>query len=296
MRGAGEEDPIDSTRMSLGEHLDELRTRLLRGLAAVAIAFMVGWYYYPQIAKVVLRPMHQALERIDRLQVEKYEELLVAEPEVERTEYFQSADPGDQRLLPEFTVSGRMAATSATEPFLFSLKISGYFALAVGSPVLLWQLWQFVAAGLYEKERRLVGRSIPVSLLLFATGMLFGYFVAVPFGLYFLITAFPPEEMQFLASLSEYLSLLTLLTLALGFVFQLPLIMNVLVRTDLVPRETFSSHRRHFIVGAVILAAVLTPPDPYTQLMMAVPMVILFEVGLLATRFHRRAAEAGEPA
>ena len=289
-------DPFDTTRMSLAEHLDELRSRLMKGLGAVALAFLVGWAFRHDISDVVQLPMHRALDRIDVVQVDKYEEKLAADPELVRTDFFLSDDPEDRRLLPELTVSGRMIATSAQEPFLFLLKISGYFALVIGSPVLIYQLWQFVAAGLYVKERRMVGRSVPISLALFASGVVFGYFIAVPYGLYFLITAFPPEQMQFLASMSEYLSLLTLLTLALGFVFQLPLIMNVLVRTDLVPRSTFAGHRRHFIVGAVILAAMLTPPDPYTQLMLAVPMMILFEVGLLWTRFYSGADGPAEEA
>jgi sec-independent protein translocase protein TatC len=120
--------------------------------------------------------------------------------------------------------------------------------------------------------------------------------VMVPYGLYFLATAFPPEELQFLPRLSEYLSLLSLLTLALGLVFQMPLLMYVLVKVDLVQRETFRSYRRYFVVGAFLLSALLTPPDPFTQILLAGPMIVLFEVGLIWTRFAARPAPAAESA
>jgi sec-independent protein translocase protein TatC len=156
-------------------------------------------------------------------------------------------------------------------------------------------MWRFIAAGLYLHERRVVGRTIPISLLLFVAGGVFGYFVMVPYGLYFLATAFPPEKLEFLPRLSEYLSFLSLLTLALGLVFQLPLLMYVLVRIDLVEREAFRKYRRYFIVGAFIVAALLTPPDPFTQLLLAGPMIVLYEVGLLWTRFAQKRVRPGEP-
>jgi sec-independent protein translocase protein TatC len=288
MTGDPSGDPFAHTRMSLGDHLDELRKRLIRGLVAVGLAFAVGWAFYQPLSNVVLQPMHWALARIDRNQVEKYEELLAEKPDLPRSTYFESDEAGDTRLRPEYTVNQKMVATGATEGFLFGLKVALYFALAVGSPVLLWEMWRFIAAGLYRHERHVVARTIPLSLLLFVAGALFGYFVMVPYGLYFLATAFPPEELQFLPRLSEYLSLLSLLTLALGLVFQLPLVMYVLVKVDLVQRETFRNYRRYFIVGAFILAAILTPPDPFTQILLAGPMIVLFELGLLWTRFIRK--------
>jgi sec-independent protein translocase protein TatC len=282
--------------MSLGDHLDELRKRLIRGLVAVALAFAVGWAFYAELSQVVLRPMHQALGWIDADQVDKYEERLAEAPELPRSTYFETDEPDDRRLRPEYTVNQKMVATGATEGFLFGLKVALFFALAVGSPVLLWEMWRFIAAGLYRHERSVVGRTIPLSLLLFFAGAVFGYFVMVPYGLYFLATAFPPEELQFLPRLSEYLSFLSILTLALGLVFQLPLVMYVLVRIDLVPRATFRTYRSYFIVGAFILSALLTPPDPFTQMLLAGPMIVLYEIGLMCARLAERRAGTSAPA
>jgi len=166
MAEAKRDDPFAHTRMSLGDHLDELRRRLIRGLVAVALAFAVGWAFYGELSQVVLRPMHTALSKIDAKQIEKYEELLAQRPQEPRSTYFESDDPADKRLRPDFTVNQKMVATGATEGFLFGLKVALFFALTIGSPVLLWEMWRFIAAGLYRHERSVIGRTIPLSLVL----------------------------------------------------------------------------------------------------------------------------------
>ena len=284
-RPEGDGDPFAHTRMSLGDHLDELRRRLVVGVGALAVAFAAGLYFAKPLAEFASQPMMRALVWIDEDQVERYEERLREHPEEPRDTYFASADPADARLRPEFTVPRRMTALGTSEGFLFQLKLAGYFAVAVGGPVLLVQLWRFVAAGLYERERRTVMHSVPISLGLFALGLFFGYQWMVPYGIYFLATAFTPEELVFTPRIGEYLPFLTTLTLAMGLVFQLPLVMHVVVRIGLVDRATMARYRAHFVVGALVLAAVLTPPDPYTQVLLAGPMILLFEIGLFWTRF-----------
>ena len=286
-------DPFEGTRMSLGEHLDELRARLIRGLAALAVAFFVCWFFRDATTDLVMRPMNQALEWIDRDQVAHYEGLLAADPTLARTEFFLSADPADERLRPDLTV-GRLQALKFTEPFWFALKVTALFASVLGGPVLLWQMWQFVAAGLYASERRVVHSYFPISLALFAVGVLFGFLVLVPYAFYFLGSTFGPEKLRFAPTISDSFSLLVLLTLALGVVFQLPALMHVLVRLDLVRRETFAQYRLHFFVGAFILGALLTPPDVVTQTLLAVPMAVLYEVGLFTARIAERKAHAVE--
>ncbi len=291
----GEEDPFEPTRMSLGEHLEELRKRVLRGAIAVIVAFFVGWGFHEKIDTVVRRPLVQVLEWIDQDQVAKYEERLAAEPDTARATYFQSNDAADRNLRPEFTVSRRVAVMAFPEYFVYALKISLFFALLVGSPILLYQLWQFVAAGLYAKEKRIVAGVLPVSIGLFLAGATFGYFILIPYGMYFLASASPIEQFDFMPRLSEYLTFLSGLTLALGFVFQLPLVLTTLVRVDLVQRKTFAKYRPHFIVAAFVMGAVLTPPDPITQLLMAVPMMLLYEIGLWAARYFEKEPIVEEP-
>ena len=288
--GAGGADPFEGTRMSLGDHLDELRKRLFRGVVAVAVMFLIGWAFYEQLGAVALRPMHQALARINAAQVEKLEEQLAEDPALPRSLFFTSDDPANHELRERYAVPETAVALGFGEGFSFALRVSLYFALCFGAPILLWQLWQFVAAGLYPHERRTVLWFFPFSVLLFAAGVLFGYFVMVPWGFYFLATAFAPEEIAFLPRLSDYFSLMTALTVALGAIFQLPLVMNALVRVDLVDRGTFARYRPHFAVAAFVIGGMLTPPDPFTQSMMAVPMVLLYELGIQSARLVRRPA------
>ncbi len=289
---ADQPDPFESTRMTLGEHLTELRRRLVRGALAVVVALFATWAYYPELTRVMQWPMEQALEEVDEEQRAKYEAKLAeeraADPSVPRTKYFRSEDPRDGELHAELTVNKRFSMLGPADGIFAAMKIAMFGALALAGPVLLWQMWQFIAAGLYAHERRAVLLYFPVSVLLFVGGALFGYFVLCPVGFYFMVTAYPPEQMQYMAALGEYLSVLTTITLALGLVFQLPLVMNALIRLDLVTRETFKKGRPYFIVGAFVIGGVLTPPDPYTQTFMAVPAILLYEVGLLSTWFVAR--------
>lgn len=273
--------------MSIGDHLDELRRRLTRGILAVAIAFIGGYFFYDQTTEVVMRPMRQSLGWLDQDQVEKYEAKLAEDPSLPRSTYFESDDPTESTLHPELTVADRPQAIGFAESMWFSIKVTMIFALFVGAPVLLWQMWQFIAAGLYASERKVVLSYFPTSVGLFLAGVAFGFFILVPYGFYFLAGTMAPEKVAFAPRLSEYLSLMLSMTLALGAVFQMPLLMHVLVRLDLVQREVFSKYRAHFIVGAFVIGALLTPPDPFTQMLLAGPMIALFEIGLLSTRWIR---------
>lgn len=290
----GDQDPFAHTRMSLGDHIDELRKRLFVGVGSLAVAFALGLYFAKPLAEFASRPMMRALAWIDEDQVERYEARLAEHPEESRATYFVSDDPAEKRLRDDYTVDQRMTALGTSEGFLYQLKLAGYFAFAVGGPLLIFQMWRFVAVGLYENERRTVTRAVPISMGLFLLGLFFGYQWMVPYGIYFLATAFTPEELVFTPRLAEYLPFLSTLTLAMGLVFQLPLVMHVIVRIGVVDRATLARYRSHFVVGALILAAILTPPDPYTQVLLAGPMILLYEVGLFWTRFLPR-PQALEP-
>lgn len=280
------EDPFRETRMSLGEHLEELRSRLFKGLAAVFIAFLVAWAFKETVATMVLRPYHQAMTMLETHWVAEAEQVLVDDPARPRTDFFQSTDPADQRLA---RFDKRPQATGAGESFFFLLRICLYFAVFVGSPVLLYQMWRFVSAGLYKGERRAVSRYFPVSLLLFVVGVLFGYFVMVPYAMYFLNRSVPLTLVVPDIKLESFLGFLSSLCLAFGAVFQLPVIMTFLGATGIVDPADMGRYRSHFIIGAFVIAAVLTPPDPFTQLMMGIPLIVLYEIGIWSARIALRA-------
>jgi sec-independent protein translocase protein TatC len=171
----------------------------------------------------------------------------------------------------------------------FVLKVAGYAALVLGAPVLLWQLWQFVAAGLYKRERRWVWLFFPPALFLFAVGVLFSYFLVAPYGMFYSMQSAPLELVKPITSLDGYFSFLLGLCLSMGLVFQLPILMTFLGLVDLVRAATFAGVRGYFVVAAFVVAAVLTPgPDVFSQVAMAAPMILLYEIGILGARFAAR--------
>ncbi|HED65656.1 MAG TPA: twin-arginine translocase subunit TatC [Planctomycetes bacterium] len=294
---AGEptDDPFAHTRMSLAEHLDELRSRLIKGLSAILVVFLVAWFFQDEVTRIMARPYTQAMGWLEEYYVQEAEEVLAEHPDRKRTEYFITDDPSDKRLR---NFETRLVTIRPGESFLFVLKVCFYISLIVGSPVLLWQMWQFIAAGLYPKEKRAIVLYFPFSLLAFLSGILFGYFWIVPYGMYFLNRTVSIEVSTPSITVQYFLTFLTGLCLVFGLVFQLPLLMTFLASVGMLDPRTITKYRGHFVVGAFVVAAILTPPDPFTQAMMAVPLVILFEIGIWCAKAaaRRRAPGLGEGA
>jgi len=287
--GPEPEDPFGHTRMTLGEHLDELRTRLIRGCVALVIAFSVSLYYSRQLTELVRRPFLQCVERLNAHYIQEYGELVAAQPEL-RDKYF--APDGSFR----FRIDERLSALSPTEPMWFVLKVAGYAALVFGAPFLLWQLWGFVAAGLYARERRWVRWFFPPALILFAIGTLFSYFVIVPYGMFYTMQSTPLDFVKPDIRLDFFFEFLTMLCLSMGAIFQLPMLMMFASLSGMVPPATFARMRGYFIVAAFVIAAFLTPgPDVFSQVAMATPMVVLYEIGILGGRYlTRRSGKVAE--
>lgn len=270
--------------MTLGEHLDELRGRLFKGVLAVLLCFVVAWIFRQQAYEVFMGPFEKGVGMLREDWLAVIEDRLAEDPELARTEFFLTDDPEDLRLLPKYAVEERPLITAVGEAFLTKLKISLYFALFAGGPYLLWQLWAFIAAGLYRHERRVVMSYFPASLSLFFAGVLFGYLVLVPYGMYYLSGELRPDQGWIGFKLDTYFTFISSLCLALGAVFQLPIILTALARVGLVAPRTFAHYRGHFALSSFVIAAILTPPDPITQSMMAGPMILLYEVGIWSAR------------
>jgi sec-independent protein translocase protein TatC len=290
------EDPFAGTRMTLGEHLQELRVRLWRGVVAIAIAFVIAWIFQDRLRDVAIRPYEKSMDMLERHYRDEAVAKLAADSSLPRTEFFLTADPQDFRLR-SFDRGFRWIGV--TEPFVFLLKLCFYAALVVGGPVLLWQMWGFIAAGLYQRERKMLTKYFPFSIVAFAVGVAFGYFLVIPYGIFFLNVMIPIEIGRPAITLESYTGFLSTLCVAFGFVFQLPLVMTFVARVGLVTPAWMARHRGHFVVVAFIIAAVLTPtPDAYTQCMMAVPLCLLFEIGLWTARgaAKRREVQTSEAA
>jgi sec-independent protein translocase protein TatC len=231
--------------MSLSEHLEALRATLLRGGLWLVVGFVGCFTVSDHLLRIVTGPHRRTMEAL--------------------------GEPIELNVL------------RYQDPFLAHLKLAIVGGLFLGLPVLVWHLWRFVAVGLYARERRTVRVVAPLVTGCFVLGVLFGYFVLVPIGLRFLAVYGDRSALVNRINLGDYLSLFLTLTLALGLVFQLPLIMWSLTRLGIVRAAQYARVRKYAIFGAVIVAAILTPPDVITQLLMAGPLVILFEVGILIT-------------
>lgn len=185
--------------------------------------------------------------------------------------------------------------TGLPEAFFTFLKVSFLSGLMIASPVIIYQFWMFVAPGLYDREKRLLIPVVFLSSIFFIGGALFGYFVVFPFGFDFFLS-FATETIRPMPSMKEYLSFSAKLLLAFGLVFELPLVITFLARLGIVSVPFLKKNRKYAILLFFVGAALLTPPDVVTQVMMALPLMLLYEISIVGARIFGRKKEAPEPA
>ncbi len=173
--------------------------------------------------------------------------------------------------------------TGLPEAFFTYLKVALLAGLMLASPVILYQFWMFVAPGLYKKERRLLGPIVLLSSFFFIAGALFGYFIVFPFGFKFFL-GFATESIRPLPSMKEYLSFSAKLLLAFGLVFELPMVLTFLARLGIVSVDFLKKNRKYAVLLFFVGAAILTPPDVVTQIMMALPLMAMYELSIVGAR------------
>ena len=236
-------------------HLIELRTRLVRASAVVLVVFIVLFAVWPGAAAV-------------------YD--FLAQPMM--------------NALPE---GSKMIATGVITPFMVPMKVTMMLSLMISLPWVLYQAWAFVAPGLYTHEKRLVAPLIISSSALFITGVAFCYYFV--FGTVFkFINEFAPKSISVAPDIENYLDFVLTMCLAFGLTFEVPIVVIVLVRMGLVTVEKLKSIRPYVIVGAFVIAAVVTPPDVMSQLFLAIPLCLLYEIGLLLAPLFEKATQAPE--
>jgi sec-independent protein translocase protein TatC len=247
-------DDLDASRAPLLDHLLELRRRLLYCIAAIAVAFFVCWYFAEDIFAFLVQPL-----------------LAVGQKTVIYTEIF--------------------------EAFFVQVKVAFFSAMMISFPVIANQLWQFVAPGLYRKEKRALLPFLLATPLLFLLGASMAYYVAVPMALHFLLGysgMVGGVQQQALPAIGNYLSFIMQFLFGFGAAFLLPVLLMLLERAGIVTRKQLITARRYAIVGAFAIAAVLTPPDVGSQLLLAIPLVILYELAIIGIWFtERRRAREG---
>ena len=260
MIGADEEEGLDDSKAPLTDHLVELRRRLIWCALALAVSFGVCFYFVDAILAVLVQPLVEA---------------------------------GQLQLI----------AVAVFEQFFVRIKVAFFGALMISFPILATQIWLFVAPGLYRKERRAFLPFLAMTPFLFAAGGALAYYVAMPVALQYLLS-FGGEiggvQQTSLPGIASYLDFSTRFIFGFGVSFLLPVLLMLLERVGLVTRDQLKRGRRYAIVLAFIVAAVLTPPDVVSQFLLAIPLILLYELSLIAIwlteRRRNRASAAGKAA
>jgi sec-independent protein translocase protein TatC len=283
-----DEAEIEASRAPLLDHLIELRTRLIICALALGVGFVVCFIFSKELYQALLRPYLQATA-------------LVAEQKA------HGNGPFDLVL----TVLGlhhvaatpevlKLQSTAPLEFFFTKMKLSMFGAVALTFPILAWQLYRFVAPGLYKRERKAFLPFLVASPILFLAGAGLVYFIMLPFVLWFalnqqIVTA--QVRIELVAKVSEYLDLVTHLLLAFGLCFQLPVVLTLAGMAELIKADTLSKGRRYAFVGIIVVAALVTPPDMISPFLLAIPIYGLYEASIWCVRLiegRRDRAEAAE--
>jgi sec-independent protein translocase protein TatC len=199
-----------------------------------------------------------------------------------------------QPLISVMNQGETLIYTGLPEAFFTFLKVSFLGGLMIASPVIIYQFWVFVAPGLYDREKRLLLPIVFLSTLFFVGGALFGYFIVFPYGFQFFL-GFATETIRPMPSMKEYLSFSAKLLLAFGLVFELPLVLTFLARLGIISVDFLKKNRKYALLLFFIGAAILTPPDVVTQIMMALPLMVLYEISIIGARIFGRKKVNDEP-
>lgn len=248
----GEEAVEDLPRMTLLDHLDELRRRILYSVIALFVAFLGSWYFAPDIFRWLERPIMEVLP------------------------------PGE-----------KLAFTELSAPFMLYVKVALLTAIFVSSPFLLLQLWMFLRPGLYKRERRLAVPFIVFTSLFFVGGGYFGYRVAFPMVVNFLLGV--GEDFRMVVTIGTYFAMMSKILIGLGLVFQMPMLIFFLARLGIVTAGQLIRWFRWAVLLIFVVAAVITPtPDVATQTVFAVPMMLLYLLGVLVAAIFGKKRDADD--
>jgi sec-independent protein translocase protein TatC len=288
-----DEAEIEASRAPLLDHLVELRSRLIICVIAMAIAFAVCFAFSGQIYRFLLHPFSiaaqlLAAEQAAHAQAQGFDFVRFL---TGTRDLFLALVGAREVPASDEAEKLRLIFTAPLEFFFTKLKLAGFGAVVLTFPVLAWQVYGFVAPGLYKRERKAFVPFLLASPALFLMGGALVYYVILPFVLWFSLSQQIVDaqvSVQLLPKVSDYMSLVTTLLLAFGLCFQLPVVLTLLGMAGIVSSKALAVGRRYAIVGVFVVAAVVTPPDPISQTMLAVPIILLYEVSIWCVRLIER--------
>ena len=286
-RPEDEEAEIESSRAPLLEHLTELRSRLLVCVAAFILGFILCFAFAGPLYVFLVKPFAAASALYEASGGEGVSpfDLILATAGI--------------TALPEGGSAVGLISTAPLEFLITKIKLAAFGAIVITFPILAWQLYGFVAPGLYRNERKAFLPFLLAAPILFLIGTAMVYFIMLPFVMWFSLSqqiATAEVSVALMTRVSDYLNLVTALLLAFGLCFQLPVVMTLLGLAGIVTAEMLSSMRKYAVVAIFVVAAFVTPPDPISQVMLGLPLLILYEVSIWCVRLietrRRREDEA----
>ena len=245
----------ESKEASFVSHLSELRKRLIHSLIFISVIFVFGYIFAENIYNFLVEPYAKAVKD----------------------------DGVDRRLI----------FTALHETFLTYFKVAFFASIFIGSPIVILQIWKFVAPGLYKNEKKALLPYLIATPILFLLGGMLIYYLVMPLAIKFFLSFETVGQantlpIQLEAKVNEYLSLIMRLIFAFGLSFQLPVLLNLLARVGVIDSEYLKKRRKYFIVIIFAAAAILTPPDPITQIGLAIPLLILYELSILSVKITEK--------
>ncbi len=268
----------NTSEMSFLEHLEELRWHLIRSVLAVAIFAIVAFINKKFIFDTILFAPRTPDFLTNRL-LAKLGGLI------------------GSNALNINTEELKIINTELAGQFMAHLKISIVSGIIIACPYIVWEIWRFIKPALYSKEQKHTRGAVFYISFLFITGVLFGYFLIVPLTVHFLGTYFTSVDVENTIKLRSYLSTLTTVPLATGIVFQLPVFSLFLSKVGLLTPDAMRKYRKHAFIGLLLLSAIITPPDIISQVLVCLPLVMLYEVGIIVSKriYKKREQELNEP-
>jgi sec-independent protein translocase protein TatC len=270
------------------DHLEELRWRLLKSLAAILVGAVVSFTFSDQLLKLLTSPYEEAVLSLERGTAPGMVKVFSDFLRQRLAGAVPDAPPADGQ--PTLPPTRRLQALKPTTYFMLTLQVGLVGGAMLALPVIFYQLWQFVAPGLLYREKRLILPIVALSVVCFALGVAVAYWLVLPVGLRFFLSL-EPANMTSQWAVDEYIGFVIRMILCFGLVFEMPVVALFLARIGLVNAGHLRRFRRYAIVAIFIVAAILTPPDPLSQLLMAFPLLFLYEVSIWICRIaatHRR--------